>query len=266
VNLDFAMSNSLNVPAVKAYMFAGQQNVDTMARRLGITTIQPNQVNATIALGTAEVPLLQMVGAYQVFANGGVRMLPRSILSISDTSGHVYYAYDEGHPNGVQVISPQIAYLVTSLLSDEPARAYEFHDDHDLSMWDWPQPDGSYPEVAAKTGTTDNFKDNWTIGYTPDLVVGVWAGNANGAAASTESIGLTGAAPLWHSVIEYASGRCNQAQDQIPCPPADFTYPDRRFARPPGLVQQEVNTTNGLAGSGYQSWMIEGEQPQQSGL
>lgn len=266
VNLDFAISNSLNVPAVKAYMFAGQQNVYTMARRLGITTIQPKQVNATIALGTAEVPLLQMVGAYQVFANGGVRMLPRNILSISDNLGHVYYNFDETHPQGTQVISPQIAYLVTSLLSDEPARAYEFHDDHDLSMWDWPQPDGSYPEVAAKTGTTDNFKDNWTIGYTPDLVVGVWAGNANGAPASTESIGLTGAAPLWHSVIEYASGHCTQAQDQIPCPPADFHYPDRRFTRPSGLVQQEVNTINGLAGSGYQSWMIEGEEPQQSGL
>jgi membrane carboxypeptidase/penicillin-binding protein PbpC len=118
--------------------------------------------------------------------------------------------------------------------------------------------------VAAKTGTSDNFKDNWTIGYTPDLVVGVWAGNANGAPASGNSIGLTGAAPLWHSVIEYASGHCNQAEDHIPCPPSDFVPAHVHFSVPPGLAYQQVNTRTGLAGSGYRSVMIQGEQPMQS--
>ncbi len=263
-NLDFAMSNSLNVPAVKAYMYAGKQQVYAMAQRLGITTIQPKQVNPTIALGTAEVPLLQMVGAYQVFANAGIRVPPHNILDISDNYGHRLYHYDPTHPNGTQVLSPQIAYLITSLLSDESARKYEFHNDHNLSMWDWPLPDHTFPDVAAKTGTTDNFKDNWTIGYTPDLVVGVWSGNANNIGA-TDSIGLTGAAPLWHSIIEYASGHCNQANDQIACPQPDFDYPDRHFNIPPGLTQQEVNTYNGLAGYGYKSWMINGEQPMQNG-
>ena len=131
-------------------------------------------------------------------------------------------------------------------------------------MWDWTLPDGTHPDVAAKTGTTDDFKDNWTIGYTPDLVVGVWAGNANNI-GSTDSIGLTGAAPLWHSVIEYSSGHCNQTNDQIACPQPDFSYPDQRFDVPPNLVQREVNTSNGLAGNGYRSWMIDGEQPLQSG-
>lgn len=259
VNLDFAMSNSLSVPAVKAYMYAGQQSVYQMALRLGITSIKLKQVNATIALGTAEVPLLQMVGAYQVFANAGMRALPQSILSISDNYGHLYYTSDPAHPSGGQVVSPQIAYLITSILSDEPARAYEFHHDHDLSLLDWRLPDGTSPDVAAKTGTTDNFKDNWTIGYTPDLVVGIWAGNANGASASTDSIGMTGAAPLWHSVIEYASGHCNQAHDQVPCPPFDLNTPAYHFTVPSGLVRQEVNTSNGLAGSGYTTWMLDGE-------
>jgi membrane peptidoglycan carboxypeptidase len=263
-NIDFAISNSLNVPAVKAYMFAGQQNVERMAQRLGITTITTKQVNPTIALGTAEVPLLQMVGAYQVFANRGVRVPPQSILSISDNYGHLFYSYDPARGPGTQVISPQIASLLTSILSDEPARAYEFHQDHDLSLWDWTLPDGTHPDVAAKTGTSDNFKDNWTIGYTPDLVVGVWAGNANGAPASGNSIGLTGAAPLWHSVIEYASGHCNQAEDHIPCPPSDFVPAHVHFSVPPGLAYQQVNTRTGLAGSGYRSVMIQGEQPMQS--
>lgn len=265
-NIDFAISNSLNVPAIKAYMYAGKQQVYTMAQRLGITTIQPHQLNPTIALGTAEVSLLQMVGAYQVFANQGTRVLPQNILDISDNYGHRLYHYDPTHPNGAQVLSPQIAYLVSSILSDEPARQYEFHNDHELSMWDWTLPDGTHPDVAAKTGTSDDFKDNWTIGYTPNLVVGVWAGNANGA-GGTNSIGLIGAAPLWHSVIEYASGHCNQINDQVPCPQPDVNYntPSQHFTIPPQLIQQEVNTFNGLAGHGYLSWMINGEQPMQSG-
>lgn len=264
-NIDFAISNSLNIPAVKAYMFAGKQNVYTMAQRLGITHITSKQVNPTIALGTAEVSLLQMVGAYQVFADGGVRMPPQGILSISDNYGHLFYTYDPTQRPDAQAISPQIAYLITSILSDEPARAYEFHQDHDLSMWDWTLPDGTHPDVAAKTGTTDNFKDNWTIGYTPDIVVGVWAGNANGVPATGNSIGLTGAAPLWHSVIEYASGHCNQAEDQIPCPTPDINYSHHHFSVPPGLVYQEVNTSTGLVGTGYKSLMIDGEQPGQPG-
>ncbi len=263
--LDFAMANSFNIPAIKAYMFAGQQNVYRMIQRLGITTVGLKQVNPTIALGTAEVPLLQMVGAYQVFADGGVRMPPQEILRISDNSGRVLYAYDPTRHPGASVVSPEIAGLVTSLLTDEPARAYEFHNDHDLSMWDWRLPDGTHPDVAAKTGTTDNFKDNWTIGYTPNLVVGVWAGNANNASATTTSIGMTGAAPLWHSVIEYASGHCNQLDDQIPCPTYDLAFSARHFQLPPGLIRQSVNSFNGLAGSGYTSLMIKGEQPRQYG-
>ncbi|HEX9131648.1 MAG TPA: glycosyl transferase family 51, partial [Ktedonobacteraceae bacterium] len=154
------------------------------------------------------------------------------------------------------------------------ARHPEFLNDHVLSMWDkttlpngQPLPGGlSYPEVAAKTGTTDNFTDNWTVGYTPDVVVGVWTGNADNS-VMVNSIGITGAAPIWHSIIEYVSGYCNVDTDNIPCPKHDFNFPDRAFPpAPPHVVQASVNTVNGLAGAGYTSWMLEGEQPQQSGL
>ncbi|HET8840859.1 MAG TPA: penicillin-binding transpeptidase domain-containing protein [Ktedonobacteraceae bacterium] len=265
VNLAFAMSNSLNVPSVKAYMFAGKQNVYSMARRLGITSITPGQINATSALGTAEVPLLQMVGAYQVFANAGRRALPQSILSISDNAGHLFYTYDVTHPAGGQAISPQIAYMVTSLLSDKQAHTYPFANDQDLSLHDWKLPDGTFPDVAVRTGTTDYFKDNWAIGYTPDLVAGVWEGNSNGAPAITDSLAPTVAVPLWHSVVEYASGHCNQTRDQIPCPPFDLRVPEYHFSVPAGLVRQEVNTFNGLAGTGYTSWMLKNERPVQTG-
>ena len=156
--------------------------------------------------------------------------------------------------------------MITSILKDESARCPEFGNDHVLSMWDQTLPDGTHPEVAAKTGTTDNFTDNWTLGYTPDVVVGVWTGNADNS-PMVNSIGITGAAPIWHSIIEYVSGYCNTATDQIPCPTLDLHFPDQPFSPPPqGVVQASVNTVNGLAGSGYTSWMLDGEQPQQSGF
>jgi membrane peptidoglycan carboxypeptidase len=264
-NIELAISNSFNIPALKAQYYAGLTNVYTMAARLGITSINPKTdlVNS-MALGTDAVSLLQMVNAYQVFANQGVKMPAQGILGIWDNYGHQLYQYDPGKA-GTRVLSPQISYLVTSTLTNESDRALEFSGDHVLSMWDWTLPDGTHPDVAAKTGTTDSFKDNWTIGYTPDVVVGVWSGNADDS-AMVNSIGVTGAAPIWHSVIEYVSGKCNTDTDGIACPKLDFQYTDRHFTVPSSIVQQEVNTVNGLAGAGYLSYMIDGEQPQQGGL
>ena len=273
-NIEQAISDSYNIPALKAEYYAGLQNVYNMAARLGITTIDPKKdlVNS-MALGTDAVPLIEMVGAYQTFANQGVRVPPQGILGIWDNYGHQLYQYNPSKA-GTRVLSPQIAYLVTSTLTNEQDRFPEFKNDHVLSMWDWPQPGGGFPDVAAKTGTTDSFKDNWTLGYTPDVVVGVWSGNANDAPMEN-SIGVTGAAPIWHSIIEYASGKCNTNgtagdnyldADQVPCPPLDLHYTDRYFSVPDGIVQQQVNTVNGLAGAGYTSYMLSADQPQQSGL
>lgn len=264
-----ATALSRNVPAIKASMYAGVSNVINMAQRLGITAVSQQQDNNTsFALGTSAIPLVQMVGAYQVFANQGVRVPPKSVLDIWDNYGHHLYHFDPAHAGGVQVISPQIAYLMTSILKDEQARAGEFLNDHDLSMWDWTLPDGTHPEVAAKTGTTDSFKDNLTIGYTPDVVVGVWAGNANDEAMN-KVIGITGAAPIWHTVIERVmdGSGCNiDGADVLPCGNFNFHYSDRTFPQVGGVVNYCVSSANGLAGSGNCDWMVDGEQPQQSGI
>src|SRR5205085_6486310 len=162
-----------------------QENVLKMARRFGITDIDQDAVNYTLAydkqyhvntrfttqqilgpsfaLGAYDVSLLQMVGAYQVFADQGMRVPPQGVLDIWDNYGHHIYHFDPTHPQGIQVISKQIAFLMTSTLTDENARSFEFETDHELSMWDWTLPDGTHPQVAAKTGTTDSFRDNWTI-------------------------------------------------------------------------------------------------------
>ncbi len=274
-NIHWNIANSYNVPAVKTAYFAGSENVYNMAQRLGISAFTPDQSKApSMGIGSGAATLLQMTDAYQAFANNGVRIPPHGILDIWDNYGHRLYHYDTAHPDGGPAISPQIAFMITSILKDENARHPEFLNDHVLSMWDktslpngQPLPGGlSYPEVAAKTGTTDNFTDNWTLGYTPDVVVGVWTGNADNS-PMINSIGITGAAPIWHSIIEYVSGYCNYDTDNIKCPAHDFNFPDRAFpSAPPGVVQASVNTVNGLAGAGYLSWMLDGEQPQQSGL
>ena len=266
-NIRWNIANSFNVPAVKTAYFAGPANVYTMAQRLGVTAFTSAQSKyASMGIGSGSATLLQMTDAYQSFANNGMRIPPHGILDIYDNYGHHLYHYDTTRPNGGQAISPQIAFMLTSILKDERARYPEFLNDHVLSMWDQTLPDGTHPEVAAKTGTTDNFTDNWTIGYTPDVVVGVWTGNADNS-PMVNSIGITGAAPIWHSIIEYVSGFCNNATDQIPCPKLDLHFNDRAFpSPPPHVVQASVNTVNGLAGSGYMSWMLDTDMPQQSGL
>ena len=266
-NIHWNIANSLNVPAIKTAYFTGAANVYTMAQRLGISAFTKDQsVVPSMGIGSGSATLLQMTDAYQAFANNGWRIPPHGILDIYDNYGHRLYHYDPTKPDGGQAISPQIAFMITSILKDESARYPEFLNDHVLSMWDQTLPDGTHPEVATKTGTTDNFTDNWAMGYTPDVVVGVWTGNADNS-PMVNSIGITGAAPIWHSIIEYVSGYCNTATDNISCPPLDFHFPDHTFPpAPQGVVQAAVNTANGLAGSGYMSWMLDGEQPQQSGF
>lgn len=261
-----ALANSYNVPAVKALMFAGLTNVVDTARRMGITAIdrdlrvdgnnQPltTAFGPSFALGTAGIPLIQMVDAYQTFANDGMHIPYHNILDIWDNYGNNLYHYDPAHPNASRVLSEQINFLISNMLSDNPARHYEFTGIDTLTMQDW-----NNQPVAAKTGTTDGFKDNWTLGYTPNVVVGVWSGNAN-AESMHNVIGVTGAGNIWHDIIEYASGRPLLGMH------TDLNLPPAPFPQPGGVVQWPVNTFNGLQGTGMLDWMIDGEQPQQSGM
>ena len=142
-----------------------------------------------------------MVGAYQVFANQGKRIPPQGILDIWDNYGRHLYHYNSTHPPAVQVISPQIAYLITTMISDEKARAAEFFPDHELSFWDGSTPDPLYPDVAAKTGTSSGFRDAWTVGFDKEHTVAVWAGNFDGR-PMRETFAVRAATPLWGAVIQ----------------------------------------------------------------
>jgi len=147
-----------------------------------------------------------MTAAYATFANKGVRVPSTSILRIDDTQGRPIYTFDPRHPHGIRAMREDVAFLISSMLSDKTARYHEFFPGNPLEV-DRP--------AVAKTGTTDSFRDNWTIGYTPHLTVGVWAGNSDNS-IMRNVIGITGAGPIWHDIMEYASRYYN-------FPPDDFT-------------------------------------------
>ncbi len=240
-----AVANSFNIPAIDAIEFAGVNNVVNMASRLGLSEIAnlpAQRLVPSMAIGSDEVTPLDMTSAYATFANQGVREPQTSVLEITDNQGKLIYKYDENHPKGVRALGADVSFLVSSMLSDKPARYHEFSPGNYLEL-DRP--------AAAKTGTTDSFKDNWTMGYTPYVATGVWAGNSNNVEMTQNTIGITGAAPIWHDVMELVSHKYN-------FPPDDFTVPAN-------VHKGVVSATTGLAprpGEGtVEDWFIDGTLP-----
>ena len=240
-----AIANSYNIPAIDAISFTGVSNVLNMAGRLGlkeIANLPKDQQVISMAIGSKEVSLLDMTGAYSTFADNGVRVPQVSVLEITNNQGQVLYKYDESHPQGVRAISAGVAFLMNSILSDKNARHHEFPVGNPLEM--------SFP-AAAKTGTTDSFRDNWTMGYSPYITVGVWAGNSDNEMMTQNTIGIAGAGPIWHDVMQYVT-------DRYHFPPNDFSHPDN-------VHQGTVSATTGLLPSRGQGtvtdWFIDGTMP-----
>ncbi len=239
-----AIANSFNIPAIDTIEFTGIPNVLNMAARLGLSEVASRPLKTlgpSMAIGTVEVSLLHLTGAYATFANQGTRVPPVGILEITDNQGHPLYTYNAAHPKGVQAIRPDIAFLMSSILSDKKSRYHEFFPGNPLEL-DRP--------AAAKTGTTDSFRDNWTVGYTPYLTVGVWAGNSDNSIMNNV-IGITGAGPIWHDVMEYASHHYN-------LPPSDFVKPDDVSA---GTVSAHTGLLPHPGEPTVTDWFIDGTMP-----
>ena len=239
-----AIANSFNIPALDAIEFAGIPNVLNTAARLGLTEISSLPLSSfgpSMALGTKEVSLLHLTGAYATFANRGVRVPPTSILEITNSQGNPLYIYNAAHPQGVRAVREDVAFLMSSILSDKASRYHEFGSGNPLEL-DRP--------AAAKTGTTDSFKDNWTIGYTPYLTVGVWAGNSDGSVMNNV-IGITGAGPIWHDVMEFVSHYYNY-------PPDDFIKP---ADVQPGTVSAYTGLLPHPGEPTVTDWFIDGTMP-----
>jgi membrane peptidoglycan carboxypeptidase len=271
---------SWNIPAVKAGAYVGSDLLMVNLQRMGLTHVK--DIVASSPLGTSNATVLEMTGAYQTFANGGSHIPPQYVLDIWDNYGRNLFHYDVAHPPIVLVFSPEVAYLETSVLIDQLTRSAEFMNDPDLSFMAQ-FPDCQYSaecshQVAAKTGTTDKIvngvdrvPDNWTIGYTPNIAVGVWSGNADGSPMGNV-LGVTGAAPIWQAIISAASGYCSlNPDDVLPCPqdvsPQSLGIDTMaQFPIPSGVQKVGLNTYNGLAGSSNYDYVIKGMEPSTSGL
>ncbi len=240
INVRTALATSSNIVAVKVLEATGLEAAIEIGEDMGIRTfIDRDRYGLALALGGAEVRLLDLTAAYGAFATGGLRVDPRPILAVLDGASFRKWSADAEGLSDIEaievlaglegavpsrsrprVLDARVAYLITDILSDDSARLPAFGEGSPLAL--------SRP-AAAKTGTTTNFRDNWTVGYTPDLVAGVWIGNADNSPMERVS-GISGAGPIWHAFMESAhAGR-----------------PARPFERPPGLVEVEICAPSGL--------------------
>ncbi len=195
VTLRRALANSLNIPAVETLQFVGVPAALDEAKKLGITTLgSADKYGLSLVLGSGGVRVIDMATVYSTFANSGVKILPRAVLNITDRYGNTIKAPALTDRKGEQVADPRYVGMITSILSDNKARTEEFGPNSPLKL--------SRP-AAAKTGTTNDFRDNWTIGYTPQLAAAVWVGN-NDHSPMQGVDGITGAAPIWHDYMEMA--------------------------------------------------------------
>jgi penicillin-binding protein 1C len=239
VSVRAALGSSLNIPAVKTLQAVDIEDTIDLARRLGITSLkEAGNYDLSLALGGGQISLLELSTAYAALANHGSFTGNSSILDVHDADGNLLYRPDRMPP--LQIFDPRVAWLISDILSDDEARSIGFGSASTLKL---------DRTAAVKTGTTSNFHDNWTIGYTPNLLVGVWVGNS-GYEAMHNVTGLTGAAPIWHEVMRgLLRGR-----------------PDQHFTRPDGLTQVEVCDLSGLLPTSAcprtrKEWFIAGTEP-----
>jgi penicillin-binding protein 1C len=232
---------SYNIPAVRVLQDVGVDRMVTLAGDLGLSSFGAGErFGLALTLGGGEVRLLELTGAYAAFANGGMRVDPYPVLEVRDAAGEVRYRAPVHR--GARVLDPRVAFLITDILSDNAARAPAFGPNSVLSL--------SRP-AAVKTGTSTDWRDNWTVGYTPQLVTGVWTGNADGRPMVQVS-GIDGAGPIWRDFMELAlRGR-----------------PVVEFSSPPGLERVEVCLPSGLLPTPFcprtrVEWFIAGTAPTQ---
>ncbi len=225
VTMRQAIAQSLNLPSVKVLYLAGVNETINTAQDMGIKTLKDrSRYGLSLVLGGGDVKLLEHTAAFSVFANDGFKNPLTIILKIEDSKGNVLEEYKK---NEIKILDSQIARMITSVLSDEESRAPIFGSKSKLYIEGIP--------VAAKTGTTQEYRDGWTMGYTPSLTVGVWAGNNDNTPMKYGSDGVYVAAPIWNEFIKQAYNKKQETRSKkqelqnyfdLPQTPEDFIPPE----------------------------------------
>lgn len=230
-----ALAMSLNIPAVKALQFVGLQPFADLAHAMGITTLNdPDRYGLTAALGGGEAKLIDVSNAYATFANAGRARPVAPILSVTTSHGEPLRRYEP--PAGTPALGPNgeaIAYLISDMLSDNAARTPIFGPNSAMRL-------ANDRPAAIKTGTTNDYKDSWAVGYTPRMVVGVWVGNTNNTPMD-QVAGMDGAAMIWHDIMEAAHAG----------------QPNEPFPQPAGVVETTICARDGSVAAGCADTMLE---------
>src|SRR3989344_5677797 len=246
VQIRFALGNSFNVPAVKMLAMIGLRDFLQQAYDMGMESLEPTQENInnlglSASLGGGETTLLQLTSAFGVFANEGKKVDPTSILEISDYKDKkIFKAKDQ--EDGKSILSPEISFIISHILSDNNARLKTFGPNSYLNI--------SGKTVAVKTGTTNDKRDNWAVGYTTSIAMGVWVGNNDNSVMNQQiASGATGASPIWHGFMTELLGK----------------YDDGIMEKPDKVKALTVDAyLGGLPKDGYPTrseYYIEGSEP-----
>jgi 1A family penicillin-binding protein len=243
VQVRFALGNSLNIPAVKMLAKVGLKDVMEKGYEMGLENWEPTSQNMasaglSLVLGGREVSLLDQITAYSVFANKGEKKTPVTILEVKDGNGKTLFKHKER--DGQKVLSEEIAFLISHILLDNNARSDAFGPNSALNI----------PGVAVKTGTTDEKRDNWTFGYTPSVVAGVWVGNNDNSPMNPAiASGVTGASPIWRRIMLEALE----------------TVDKEEFSKPDNVVAVQVDTVGGGMPTGGKptrsEYFVKGTEP-----
>jgi len=225
VQMRYALGNSINIPAVKMLKLNGVEEMVATASAMGITTFtDPNRYGLSLTLGGGDVTMLEMAKAFGVFANQGYRIDLHPILKVTKSDGTVLEQYlpPKSPIFGKKVLPSDVTFIISDILSDNGARVMAFGSNSALKIKD--------KIVSVKTGTTNDYRDNWTIGFTPSFVVASWVGNNDNSPMGNLASGITGAAPIWNKIMT------NLLKDK----------PQEPLVRPVNVIQKRICSTSGL--------------------
>ncbi len=236
VQVRFALGNSYNVPAVRVLALNGIENFIDFATKMGITTFSdPSNYGLSLTLGGGEVRPYDMTEAFGVFANQGIRQPLISILKVEDWKGNILEEInpDKIELSGDRVLPPEVTYLISHILYDNNARSSAFGTSSFLNV-------KGHPEVSVKTGTTNERKDNWTIGYSGQAVVVSWVGNNDNTQMAGAVSGVSGASPIWNTIMKNVLDKAEKGY---------YNKNDEGHAwprQPEGIIGANVCATTGI--------------------
>jgi membrane peptidoglycan carboxypeptidase len=241
MSLRKSLANSLNIPAVKALKIVGIDNMIDTAEKMGITTFSDrSRYGLALTLGGGEVKLMELTGAFSVFAAKGIYRVPTPILKVEDAYGNTLYEWQD--TGGIRALGEDTSFLISDILSDDGARSEVFGFGSALNI--------PGHQVAVKTGTTDDKRDNYALGFTPSVVAGVWVGNNNNEKMNPYvASGITGATPIWNRFMRaYLEDKDNE-----------------KFEPPENVEKHEVDRLTGMRPYGEfdtrVEWFVKGTEP-----